>query len=65
MKLKPCPFCGRKTKIKVEQVCPDFDGDGYKVVCECGASGPPEEGDNETVSIMKEEAIAAWNRRVK
>jgi Lar family restriction alleviation protein len=51
--LKPCPFCGGKP-INTR----DTTFDKYWVFCSvCFASGPHMK--------TKEEAIAAWNKRVK
>jgi len=55
--LKPCPFCG-ESSAKLSYV-----RDGWKVMCDCGASakscfhGPP------NMPSSEERATAAWNTR--
>lgn len=50
--LKPCPFCGGNAqKVKSSGRW------GWFVSCSCAAVGPSADS--------KEEAIAAWNRRVE
>lgn len=65
--LKPCPFCGRKAKIKA--VIKSY---GFTIwcACECGAQtegfcpDTSKEGDTmENIEECKKRAIKAWNRR--
>ena len=59
--LKPCPFCGEAEHITVCNV--SCDKKAYNVICEkCRSST----GTYGTFSDNgKEQAIAAWNKRVK
>ncbi len=50
-KLKPCPFCGSKEIVVIE------NGGTYDVHCRnCGCGSP--------YRYKKEDVIKAWNRRV-
>ena len=52
--LKPCPFCGSKSRV----VCRLYDNDRSWVHCgDCFALGPPRD--------TQVAAIAAWNRRAE
>jgi Lar family restriction alleviation protein len=55
--LKPCPFCGGKA-VCIDRTIPDKTKPRFSILCEsCRAA---------TCWIDTEEnAIAAWNRRVK
>jgi hypothetical protein len=62
-KLKRCPFCGQKCRIKIE--VSDVDNMLYEVVCDnvfCPCFGAEDE-DNPNGYGDKEEAIKAWNTR--
>jgi len=55
IKLKPCPFCGRKPYVFLG------DNDAWFVQCkECSATIGSHPQDNFTEKL----AISAWNRRV-
>lgn len=60
IKLKPCPFCGRKAYLKSE--CRQDTGKvGYWVECDFGfCSVNP----STYISSTKQIAVKAWNRRV-
>ncbi len=50
--LKPCPFCGKSSAIRVEQETEEV----FFVACyDCCASGP--------YMPSKQQAIDAWNKR--
>ncbi len=53
----PCPFCGSRDV--------GVDMDTESVVCECSATGPSmlSREDFGTDGLMKEAAVAAWNKR--
>lgn len=52
--LKPCPFCGGEARLTVYFGL--LDGAPFEVSCqECGAR---------ITDFEREEAVAAWNRRV-
>ena len=56
--LKPCPFCGRKSKHNVFRI--DYREPGEAVFCSnfrCRAVGPERQ--------TEKGAIKAWNRRVE
>lgn len=63
--MMPCPFCGKKRGLEILWNCDDNSiQDGAAVVCTgCETKGPTAYGDEETVSIIMEEAIEAWNKR--
>jgi len=54
MKLKPCPFCGGRAKLKS-----DATEKLWWIICQgkCLATIPPMDG--------KEDIIEAWNMRIK
>lgn len=53
--LKPCPFCGEEAKI----IKMTFGGVSYQVICvRCSAN-------LDKRFAYEDEAIEAWNRRVK
>lgn len=61
LKLRNCPFCGGKAKLRItSEICHGFDGgqvkiDGWKVACQnCGI---------ETSLENRETAVEKWNRR--
>lgn len=59
VKLKPCPFCGGKAKLK------DFSAEGryvdYRIVCTvCPVKM---EGWGQANKLTREAAVIAWNRR--
>lgn len=69
MKLKPCPFCGNRIKI----VATTYGGIGYQLYHDvtddpteqCPIAGHEGEGEMGTwIYDTREEAAAAWNRRV-
>ena len=54
--LKPCPFCGEKTELEIDDPF-EFIAEDFFVFCnKCSTTGP--------LGETKDEAIAAWNRRV-
>jgi hypothetical protein len=52
--LKPCPFHKSGCEMSVHTPI-DLEGSGYQVVADCGVAGP--------WSLVREEAIEAWNHR--
>lgn len=55
IELKPCPFCDGEAKL-TEHFGP-YDGAPFRITCQkCGAR---------ITDFEREEAVAAWNRRVR
>ena len=76
--LKPCPFCGGKAVLVLENWCNDMqfdaDHDTAVVICEeCESSGTTFECEDaryrktatEELNAIREQAIKAWNKRVE
>lgn len=66
--LKPCPFCGRKAKVKATKK--DYVGFTIWCECECGAQTKgfcpdmrKQDDTIENIEECKKRAIEAWNRR--
>lgn len=57
IKLKPCPFCGG-TDINCDHIEPSWTDDYWEIGC-------PDCGTWNSCNKSKDEAIAAWNRRVE
>lgn len=63
--LLPCPFCGAKAKVMVLDLDPIYEGRQiWGVWCEDDLNEEYEHGHFIDNYASKEEAIAAWNRRV-
>lgn len=76
--LKPCPFCGGKAALVIENWCNDmqFDADHDSAVVECmeceshGKTFHCKDARyrktcNEELDTIRQNAINAWNRRAK
>lgn len=62
IKLKPCPFCGGKVKVKIVKNN-FYNEEVYFIKCQkCGAVIS---FDNHTCNVAPEKAIDYFNRRIK
>lgn len=59
MKLKPCPFCGKKARLEKHM---ELRGDKHSVNC---MNGRCVIYNSSRIYKSKRGAIAAWNRRAK
>lgn len=58
VELKPCPFCGGKADVLIVPSYLEGGKSGWLVKCLCGCC-------NQMPHMSKQEAMEAWNRRVK
>lgn len=65
IKLKPCPFCGRKAEIKFLHYSYDADGEHFKYYVCCSASNIRKCAVRPCTALYKDKkkAIKTWNRR--
>ena len=59
VELKPCPFCGQKKTVVLNQEEDGVQKGMYQVICNCLKGGC---GSSSGYWYFDEEAIEAWNR---
>jgi hypothetical protein len=65
--IRPCPFCGRKAKLK-RGATPCYGKRLYKIVCnslKCVVNPRTREYNSQGYRMTREEVIAAWNGPAK